>query len=98
MVVIPIWQLNVWILPSRTYPEVGGRDIEPGSVGWITPAGVFERHEEGAPDRQLDRDHVPEHVDPVNVGKYLAHPDTTSPSCSPRRLPGLSGAGSPASP
>ena len=39
----------------------------------------LERPEEGAPDRQLDRDDVPEHVDPVqlpvNVGKELARKD-----------------------
>ncbi len=40
MVVIPIWQLNSWILPSRTYQKsaVGMSSLAP--VGWITPAGV----------------------------------------------------------
>jgi hypothetical protein len=36
-------------------------------VGWITPGGRLERPEEGAPDRQLDRDDLPEHLDPVQL-------------------------------
>jgi hypothetical protein len=78
MVVIPIWQLNSWVLPSRTYLKsaVGMSGLAP--VGWITPAGV-SNGPEGAPNRQLDRDDVPEHVDPVqlpvNVGKELARKD-----------------------
>jgi hypothetical protein len=40
MVLKPIWQLNSWILPSRTYQKsaVGMSSLAP--VGWITPAGV----------------------------------------------------------
>src|SRR5258708_37588713 len=39
MVATPIWQLNSWILPSRTYQKatVGMSSLAP--VGWITPAG-----------------------------------------------------------
>ena len=48
-------------------------------VGWITPAGVSNGPRKVPWIEQLDRDHVPEHVDPVqlpvNVGKELAHPD-----------------------
>jgi hypothetical protein len=60
-------------------PEVGGRDVELGPRRLDHAGRGLERPEEGAPDRQLDRDDVPEHVDsmqlPVNVGKELAHPD-----------------------
>ena len=40
MVATPMWQLNSWILPSRTYQKsaVGMSSLAP--VGWITPAGV----------------------------------------------------------
>src|SRR5258708_29273640 len=43
MVVIPIWQLNSWILPSRTYQKaaVGMSSLAP--AGWITPAGGSDR-------------------------------------------------------
>ena len=74
-----MWQLNSWILPSRTYQKsaVGMSSLAP--VGWITPAGVSNGPRKVPPDRQLDRDDVPEHVDPVqlpvNVGKQLAHVD-----------------------
>jgi hypothetical protein len=48
-------------------------------VGWITPPGVSNGPRKVSPDRQLDRNDVPEHVDrvqlPVNAGKELAHPD-----------------------
>src|SRR6266576_3614352 len=79
MVATPIWQLNSWILPSRTYQKsaVGMSGLSPRRLDHA--GGRLERPEEGAPDRQLDRDDVPEHVDPVqlpvNVGKQLAHPD-----------------------
>jgi hypothetical protein len=60
-------------------PEVGGRDVELGSRRLDHAGGCLERAEEGTPDRQLDRDDVPEHVDPVqlpvNVGKEPAHED-----------------------
>src|SRR6266542_3368457 len=60
-------------------PEVGGRDVELGPRRLDHAGGRLERPEEGAPDRHLDRDDVPEHVDPVqppvNVGKQVAHPD-----------------------
>jgi hypothetical protein len=60
-------------------PEVGGRDVELGPRRLDHACGRIEWPEEGALDRQLDRDHVPEHVDPVqvpvNVGKEFAHPD-----------------------
>ena len=79
MVLVPTWQLNSRILPSRTYQKsaVGMSTLAP--VGSITPAGVSNGPREGAPDRQLDGDDVAEHVDPVqlpvNVGQQLAHPD-----------------------
>jgi len=45
-------------------------------VGWIT-GGRLERPEEGAPDRQLDREDVPSTLtrcsSRVNVGKELVH-------------------------
>jgi hypothetical protein len=78
MMVIPIWQLNSWILLSRTYQKaaVGMSSFGPRRLDHSD--GRLKRPEEGAPDRQLDRDDVPEHVDPVqlsvNVGEQLAHP------------------------
>jgi hypothetical protein len=76
MVVVPIWQLKVWILPSRTYQKsaVGMSSLAARRLDHA--CGRIELPEEGALDRQLDRDHVPEHVDPVqlpvNVGKEFA--------------------------
>src|SRR6266496_314193 len=40
MVVIPIWQLNSWILPPRTYQKSAVGMSSLAHVGWITPAGV----------------------------------------------------------
>src|SRR6266571_7952625 len=60
-------------------PEVGGREVDLGPRRLDHAGGRLEWPEEGALDRQLDRDDVPEHVDPVqlpvNVGKELAHKD-----------------------
>jgi len=76
MVVIPIWQLNSWILPSRTYQKSAVEMSSLSPVGWITPAGVSNGPRKVP---RIDRDDVPEHVDPVqfpvNVGKELAHKD-----------------------
>jgi hypothetical protein len=64
---------------SRPRPEVGGRDVEPGARRLDHADRCLERPEEGALDRQLDRDDVAEHVDavqfPVDVGQERPHPD-----------------------
>src|SRR6266702_2287667 len=60
-------------------PEVGGGDVELGPRRLDHAGGRLERPEEGALDRQFDRDDIPEHIDPaqfpVHVGKQFAHPD-----------------------
>src|SRR6266498_5270190 len=77
-VVKAMWQSNTYLAVAQV-PEVGGRDVELGPRRLDHAGGRLERPEEGAPDRHLDREDVPEHVDPVqppvNVGNHLAHRD-----------------------
>jgi hypothetical protein len=56
-------------------PEVGGRDIEPGSVGWITPAGVSNGPRKVPRIDSSIATTSPSMLTLVNVGKHLAHPD-----------------------
>jgi len=69
-------------------PEVRGRGVELGSIPLDDACGGLEHPAEGAPDRQLDGDDVPDDVNPmefpVNVGSQLPMNTTMCPRSFPR--------------